>query len=342
MEGTLSVQDLTTIAPSDSSLRISREPIHGPNGDRSRYQTVEISDPLTSNMSRLARGADCDPLEGSRHGSKEVVGSPVAQSEAFNLFQITERRCWRWLERLALRERFGYESKPGWFLTRFLSQVAVWKFHSHLQQRDWIPFRGPGRLLNIGHRNAIFQERMRSFGWTVTEIEPELCIGGDCELDQSVAKTETLQSQQGMAPESFDALTLWHVVQQQSNPTRLLRNAAQLLRPGGLMVIEVPNIDSVTFAEFGEHWPGLHQMRYHFSPKSVRSTFPLDLVRIVEMQQIGINSWILESARRAAAAGRTCYQSWLKRGKSFWDEKALRSEIANQADGLRIIAERRS
>lgn len=42
---------------------------------------------------------------------------------------------------------------------------------------------------------------------------------------------------------SFDMVTLWHVLEHVADPVELLRNACALLRDGGMLCVEVPNLD---------------------------------------------------------------------------------------------------
>lgn len=55
----------------------------------------------------------------------------------------------------------------------------------------------------------------------------------------------------------FDLITLWHFLEHDYEPLDTLARAREWLAPGGVMVIEVPRLDSVSFRLFGNRWPGL-------------------------------------------------------------------------------------
>ena len=60
-----------------------------------------------------------------------------------------------------------------------------------------------------------------------------------------------------LADERFDLVTMWHFLEHDYDPLRSLEMARRVMKPNGRLVIEVPRLDSRTFAWFGDRWPGL-------------------------------------------------------------------------------------
>ena len=54
--------------------------------------------------------------------------------------------------------------------------------------------------------------------------------------------------------EFFDAITCFHVLEHIDEPVLSINRAMQLLKPGGILVLEVPNIESVSFKLFKKKW----------------------------------------------------------------------------------------
>jgi SAM-dependent methyltransferase len=60
-----------------------------------------------------------------------------------------------------------------------------------------------------------------------------------------------------LATARFDLVTMWHFLEHDYDPIRSLETAHRILKDDGLLVVEVPRLDSLTFQLFGERWPGL-------------------------------------------------------------------------------------
>lgn len=56
-------------------------------------------------------------------------------------------------------------------------------------------------------------------------------------------------------PASFDVITAFDVVEHHPDPAALLRRVAEVLRPGGVFVVTVPDLDSLTARLMGASWP---------------------------------------------------------------------------------------
>lgn len=248
----------------------------------------------------------------------------------------------RLLEQSALRCRYGYPQQPVNLMTRMLSKIAMHKFRTRRKRHEWFPFRPDGKLLDVGCGGGVFMERMRDFGWDVCGLELAADVAQRVERRTGITVHIGTLPHHNLKPDSFDAVTLWHVLEHVPNPRQILKSAAELLRPKGLLVIELPNIESWSFAEFGPHWYGLELPRHfqHFSPTTLTAMLPTGAFRNLEIQQIGTRSLIKLSAERAVAAGRTEHKALLAQGKSFFTRQAAWTEANNQADVIRLVAER--
>jgi SAM-dependent methyltransferase len=64
------------------------------------------------------------------------------------------------------------------------------------------------------------------------------------------------------APGAFAAVTMFHVLEHLYDPASYIQAAHRLLRPGGRLIVQVPNASCWQFLLFGENWNGLDVPRH--------------------------------------------------------------------------------
>lgn len=172
-----------------------------------------------------------------------------------------------------LRSSYGYRiegarSFLGWLLSR-LGPLREMVGGSVL----WLHFREKGRLLDIGCGNGQFLARMRDLGWEVMGIEP------DPEAVRIAREHFGLEVIQGTVEEvklpeqSFDVITMNHVVEHLLEPVVVLTKLRRLLKPGGKFIIVTPNAASLGRRFFKRNWLHWDPPRhiFIFSPRSLQS-----------------------------------------------------------------------
>ena len=75
--------------------------------------------------------------------------------------------------------------------------------------------------------------------------------------------------------EHFDIITCFHVLEHLADPLASMKHALRLVKTGGLIIIEVPNIDSVGFRIFKRRWQPLEIPTHlnHFTPATLQKVF---------------------------------------------------------------------
>jgi SAM-dependent methyltransferase len=134
-----------------------------------------------------------------------------------------------------------------------------------------IPFLGEGRLLDVGCAGGKDLARLQRMGWNVTGVEfsPTAAAAARARLGCEVLVGDF--DQVPLGEERFDVVRFSHTLEHLPSPRKALEKAHRLLRPGGLLCVEVPNAASLERWLFGKHWYcwDLPRHLYHFSPQTL-------------------------------------------------------------------------
>ncbi len=119
-----------------------------------------------------------------------------------------------------------------------------------------------GSLIEIGPGAGGFAGEAQRGGFDVRVIEMD---DGACAHLRSLG-IQTFQSAEPdemlavMAPS--DAIVLWHVFEHLADPVALVRAAAANLRPGGVLLLAVPNPRAFQLRVLGARWPHIDAPRH--------------------------------------------------------------------------------
>lgn len=129
---------------------------------------------------------------------------------------------------------------------------------------------GKGRLLDVGCGTGMFLSVCQENGWTVSGIEPD---PGARKLAEEQIKQPVQDTILGSFPgETFQAITLWHVLEHIHRLEETLTWLQERLATDGRLIIAVPNLESHDAAVYGEHWAAYDVPRhlYHFAPNTLK------------------------------------------------------------------------
>ncbi|PWT78561.1 MAG: class I SAM-dependent methyltransferase [Bacteroidetes bacterium] len=129
----------------------------------------------------------------------------------------------------------------------------------------------PYKILDIGAGTGAFVSHMKEHGWMATGLEPDPEARKKARelYDVELLPAEELQNQ---AANSFDVITLWHVLEHVHDLHNYLDRLKNITKPGGIILIAVPNYTSFDGGHYREFWAAYDVPRhlYHFSPQSMR------------------------------------------------------------------------
>jgi SAM-dependent methyltransferase len=127
--------------------------------------------------------------------------------------------------------------------------------------------RQTGYLLDVGAGTGAFAYTMQQAGWKVTGLEPDTVARNNADLKYGLKLLSPVELYHLPATQ-FDAITLWHVLEHVHDLHGYLEKFSVLLKPGGKLIIAVPNYTSHDANVYRANWAAYDVPRhlYHFSP----------------------------------------------------------------------------
>jgi 2-polyprenyl-3-methyl-5-hydroxy-6-metoxy-1,4-benzoquinol methylase len=129
-----------------------------------------------------------------------------------------------------------------------------------------------GTALDIGCGTGYFLHTLQQAGWQVQGIEADEKARqfASTQFNLQVSSPEKLQT---LATQSFDVITLWHVLEHIHDLDSYMTEIARILKIDGVLVIAVPNYQSADAKHYKEMWAAWDVPRHlwHFSQKSIQT-----------------------------------------------------------------------
>lgn len=129
--------------------------------------------------------------------------------------------------------------------------------------------RMPRSFLDVGCGDARYLKLMKQWGLSAQnihglEIDASVVEGLRSQgLNVVCGRADTADGVAHIADGSLELITMFHVIEHLGDPGGVVKNLARKLAPGGLLIIETPNFDSLDARMFGDrYWGGYHFPRH--------------------------------------------------------------------------------
>jgi SAM-dependent methyltransferase len=161
-----------------------------------------------------------------------------------------------------------------------------------------------GLHLDIGAGTGAFVQYMNQHGWKSEGIEPDE-KARERALLYHQAKLLPASAFETFSPGSFDAISLWHVLEHVHDLYPYLHRIRNILKPGGRIFIAVPNYTSYDAVKYGADWAAYDVPRhlYHFSPASMQWLLKAAGFRLKEMVPMWWDSYYISMLSEKYAGG---------------------------------------
>ncbi len=126
--------------------------------------------------------------------------------------------------------------------------------------RHWIP---AGRLLDVGCSSGLVLNRMRHYGdWELTGVELNEAVAQQARQQFNLDVFAGQLAEAAFPDAHFDVVTLWDVLEHLHDPRAALQEIRRILKPGGIVIIRTPQLESLDGWLFGNYWIGLDAPRH--------------------------------------------------------------------------------
>jgi len=179
----------------------------------------------------------------------------------------------------ALKRHYDRSYYSEWINQQKSKRIRMWA--SRLNRINKL--RPRGKLLDVGCGEGLFLRLAQDDGWQIsgTELSPYASKFASRTLGTEIYCGQLHPA--GFADNSFDVVTMWHVLEHVEDPKNYLREIHRVVKPDGLLVIAVPNVHDLVMQLayrairrrkrklFSVNEKEIHL--YHFSPKALRLYF---------------------------------------------------------------------
>ena len=164
-------------------------------------------------------------------------------------------------------ERF-YPADYWWNARRSGGLKKLESVYRKLALRDHIAFisKAAGNrsvdVLDVGCGSGTLLGLLKQRGFRVTGLDFSAEAAAIAKAENGVDVAVGSLEEAHFPAESFDVVTLFHVMEHVTNPRLVLAQVSRVLKPNGVAILQVPNIESWQFKIFGARWYGLDIPRH--------------------------------------------------------------------------------
>jgi len=156
-----------------------------------------------------------------------------------------------------------------------------------------------GRLLDVGAAGGAFVAEAGAAGFDARGVEPSPAFARFAREVLAVDVAQGTVESLTMPGRSLDVVTMWHVLEHLPDPLGAIRALRQMLVPGGMLAVEVPNFGSPLAGREGLAWgslqPDVHVNQ--FGVTSLRALFERGGLEAIEVGTVPITPYLPRAAR---------------------------------------------
>jgi len=140
------------------------------------------------------------------------------------------------------------------------------------------------KVLDIGCGTGDFLAMAQKYKWEATGVEPDE-HARKIAFEKTTTEIHTNDWLSEVADDSFDAITMWHVLEHVPNLEEQIATLKRIIKPNGTIFIAVPNFNSHDANHYKEFWAAFDVPRHlwHFSQNAIKGLFQKENLKVVKI-----------------------------------------------------------
>lgn len=181
----------------------------------------------------------------------------------------------------------------------------------------------PGRLLEVGCGMGHFLEAVRERGYQVTGMEPHARRSEHVRKTLGIKVEQAFLYQHKLPPGTFDVVYHCDLLSHFADPAGALRSMTRLLRPGGMLCLEVGTLGGISPRWYPWVNVGLKHHIWLYSYRALRKLFSSAGLDVVAERRFGLAPQVIipQTLEAAYELGKSCFG---KRSQPLADQAAGR------------------
>lgn len=188
-----------------------------------------------------------------------------------------------------LAEHYNASYYSEWISTQVEARRHLWE----ARMCDVKRYKREGLLLDVGCGDGAFLEEAQKQGFEAcgTEVSEYAVKRARAIIGKEIFLGDFREAR--FSDSTFDAVTMWHVLEHVADPRGYLIESERVLKEGGILIVAVPNVNSYLFNFFYRLWKGqapqlfsrdakeIHL--YHFSPRTLTKMLDTAGFRVISL-----------------------------------------------------------
>lgn len=190
-----------------------------------------------------------------------------------------------------------------------------------------------GNLLDIGAGTGAFLHTMERSGWNVTGLEPDEIARQNANTLYGLSFKDPGELV-SLPQQSFDAITMWHVLEHVHDLHGYMEQLKKILKPNGCLFIAVPNYTCYDENVYKEWWAAYDVPRhlYHFSPKAITQLLLKHGLQLKDVKPMWYDSFYVSMLSEKYKTGKNNFISaawtgYISNWKALFDKERCSSLI---------------